>query len=162
MKHHQVLDSIFSSPEDCHMDLQAKIQLKVLKPIHTVFDGIIDPQHMSHYFISSGSAPMEEGTTVTWAWADYHNAKLDVKVKQVEKDKHISFLWAATGAETAVDFVLAAVNPNTTLVRITENGWRKDDEGIAHLVQQTHGWVHFLCGLKAYLEHGINIRIGAF
>ena len=144
-------------------ELQAKVQLKVLKPIHTVFEGIVDPRHMSHYFISSGSARMEERKTVTWKWADFGNAKADVKVQHIEKDKYISFLWSASGVEASlVEIRLEAVNPDTTLVRITEAGWDKDDAGIARVVQQTHGWVHFLCGLKVYLEHGINIRIGAF
>lgn len=143
-------------------ELQAKVQLKVLKPIHTVFEGIIDPKHMSHYFITSGSGRMEEGKTVTWTWADFGNAKLDVKVKHVEKDKYISFLWSASGVEALVEMRLEPVDPNTTLVKITEVGWDKNDEGIARVVEQTHGWVHFLCGLKVYLEHGINIRVGAF
>lgn len=114
-------------------DLHAQVKLKVLKPIGTVFEGIIDPKHMSHYFISSGSAPMEEGKTVTWAWADYGTGTMDVRVKTVEKDRHISFLWTATGIETFVDISLEAINPNTTLVKITENGWDKDDKGIARL-----------------------------
>jgi uncharacterized protein YndB with AHSA1/START domain len=87
---------------------------------------------------------------------------MNVRVKKIEKDKFISFLWTATGVETRVEMKLEPVGSNTTLVSIVENGWPKDDKGIARLVEQTHGWVHFLCGLKVYLEHGINIRIGAF
>jgi uncharacterized protein YndB with AHSA1/START domain len=144
------------------MELKANAELKVLKPIHEVFEGIIDPKHMSNYFISSGSARMEEGKTVTWTWADFGDAKLDIKVKSIIEDKYISYLWSASGVEALVKMELESINPNTTLVKITENGWNRDDEGIARLVEQTHGWVHFLCGLKVYLEHGINIRIGAF
>jgi DNA-binding transcriptional ArsR family regulator/uncharacterized protein YndB with AHSA1/START domain len=143
-------------------ELQAKVKLKVLKPVHAVFEGIIDPKQMSHYFISSGSARMEEGKTVTWAWADYGSGTMHVSIKKIEKDKFISFLWTATGVETLVEIKLEPVDPNITLITIVENGWPKVDKGIARLVQQTHGWVHFLCGLKVYLEHGINLRIGAF
>ena len=145
-------------------ELQAKVKLKILKPVSTVFEGIIDPKHMSHYFISSGSARLEAGKTLTWTWTDYGDTPLavDVRVQHVDRDKRISFLWKASGVEALVSMTLEPINPNTTLVTITEGGWDKDDKGIARLVEQTHGWVHFLCGLKAYLEHGINIRIGAF
>jgi hypothetical protein len=70
-------------------ELQAKVKLKVLKPVHAVFEGIIDPKQMSHYFISSGSARMEEGKTVTWAWADYGSGTMHVSIKKIEKDKFI-------------------------------------------------------------------------
>jgi uncharacterized protein YndB with AHSA1/START domain len=145
-------------------ELQVNVKLKVLRPINAVFEGIVDPKHMSHYFISSGSARLETGKKVTWAWTDYGSEPLsaEIRVQNVEKDKHISFLWITSGVEALVNINLEPVNRNTTLVTITENGWDKDDKGIARLVEQTHGWVHFLCGLKAYLEHGINIRIGAF
>ena len=29
---------------------------------------------------------------------------------------------------------------------------------IARCIEQTQGWMHFLCCMKAYLEHGINLR----
>jgi uncharacterized protein YndB with AHSA1/START domain len=144
------------------MDLEAKVELKVLKPLSEVFEGVIDPKKMANYFITDGSSRMDEGKTVTWTFSDYGKAKLQVHVKNVEKDKSISYVWSASGVETVVNMKFTPVNPTTTSVKITESGWTKDDKGIARLVQQTHGWVHFLCGLKAFLEHGVNIRIGAF
>jgi uncharacterized protein YndB with AHSA1/START domain len=32
--------------------LQVKTQLEIAKPVHQVFEAIIDPKKMSHYFIS--------------------------------------------------------------------------------------------------------------
>jgi len=148
-------------------ELHADVTLKILKPAHAVFEAIVDPRLMSQYFVTTGSGRMEEGKTVTWSWADYGNVKADVKVQRIEPDKNISFVWSASGTgapveESFVDITLEAVTPNATRVKITEGGWAKDDAGIARLVEQTHGWVHFLCGLKVFLEHGINIRIGGF
>ena len=47
-----------------------------------------------------------------------------------------------------------------TVVHINESGWPPDAEGIANCVRQTQGWMHMLCCLKAWLEHGINLRKG--
>lgn len=144
------------------IELEANARLKILKPIHEVFEGIVDPNKMSHYFITHGSSRMEEGQAVTWTWADHGDAKLIVQVQKIEKDKYISFSWSASGVHTITEIRLTSIDSNITLVVINETGWDKDDRGISRLVEQTHGWAHFLCGLKAFLEHGINIRIGAF
>jgi len=144
------------------MELKANVELKVLKPVHEVFEGIVDPKKMSNYFISSGSGRIEEGKKLKWYWAEFGGVELDVEVKNVELDKSITYLWSASGVQTTTQINLESIDPNITLVKIVEDGWSKDDQGITRLVQQTHGWVHFVCGLKVYLEHGINIRIGAF
>ena len=49
---------------------------------------------------------------------------------------------------------------NQTLVKITESDWPSDFEGAKKCMGQTEGWTHFLCCLKAYLEYGINLRVG--
>lgn len=43
---------------------------------------------------------------------------------------------------------------------ITETGWPMDDEGVARALEQTAGWVDFLCSMKAYLVYGVNLREG--
>ncbi len=145
-----------------HMkELQVKTKMKISKPAHEVFEGIVDPDKLSHYFISSGTGRLEEGKTVTWHWADYGDAKASVTGYKIVKDKFISFLWTGTGAQTRVDINLEAAAPSSTMVKIVEDGWDKDDKGIAHLAENTQGWVGFLCSLKAYLEYGINLRKGA-
>jgi uncharacterized protein YndB with AHSA1/START domain len=41
--------------------LQVKTQLEIAKPIHQVFEAIVEPKEMSHYFISSGKGRMQSG-----------------------------------------------------------------------------------------------------
>jgi hypothetical protein len=45
-------------------------------------------------------------------------------------------------------------------VAITEGGWPKGDEGIQRALGQIRGWTDFICSMKAYLQHGINLREG--
>ena len=44
---------------------------------------------------------------------------------------------------------------------VTEGRWPTDEAGIERLSGQVFGWAHFLLCLKAYLEHGINLRTGS-
>ena len=41
--------------------LQVKTQMEIAKPVHQVFEAIVDPEKMSHYFISSGTDRMQDG-----------------------------------------------------------------------------------------------------
>jgi uncharacterized protein YndB with AHSA1/START domain len=139
--------------------LQAKVQLKILKLIHQVFEAIVNPDEMSKYFISSGSDRLDTGKTVTWRWDDV-GVQAPVKVQQVVQDNSISFLWSTAGVETLVTIYLVPADDTSTVVKITESSWPPDAEGIARCLGQTQGWTHMLCCLKAYLEYGINLRAG--
>ena len=144
------------------MDLTAKTHIKVKKPIAEVFDAVVDPAKMANYFTTSGSACMETGRTVTWFWADYGDAKADVKVERVSTPSSIVWLWGATGKETRVEMTFEALAGDLTKVSVQETGWEKTDAGIAALAEQTQGWTQFMCGLKAFVEYGINLRKDAY
>lgn len=142
------------------MDLQVKTEKIILKPIDRVFTAIIEPKDLVNYFITMGSHTLEEGKTVIWRWDDV-GAELPIHVKKVDKKQHlISFVWSASGVETMVEFTLEALDENKTLVKVKEDGWDYDQEGIQRLCEQTQGWVDMVTCMKAYLEFGINLRKG--
>jgi uncharacterized protein YndB with AHSA1/START domain len=136
--------------------LRVKTQLAIAKPAHEVFEAIVDPQQMSHYFISSGSARMESGKTVHWVF-DGAGAGLDATVKRAEPDRFVSFLWSASGVEALVEMEIVPAEGGT-LLKVSESEWPADAKGTARCVEQTQGWTHFLCCMKAHLEYGINLR----
>ena len=136
--------------------LQVKTQLEIARPVEQVFEAIVDPAKMSHYFISSGNGRMQRGKTVHWKFEK--GGGLDVKVEHTEPGRLVSFVWPASGVETLVTMELLPVSDAGTLVKISESEWEPDEKGIARCVEQTQGWMHFLCCMKAYLEHGINLR----
>jgi hypothetical protein len=45
-------------------------------------------------------------------------------------------------------------------VRIIEEGWPLDHDGVARALGQTAGWTDFICCMKADLQYGINLRAG--
>jgi uncharacterized protein YndB with AHSA1/START domain len=49
-----------------------------------------------------------------------------------------------------------------TLVSISEEGWRPTDAALQASYGNCHGWTQMLCALKAWLEHGINLREGMY
>ena len=49
-----------------------------------------------------------------------------------------------------------------TLVSIAEEGWRDDPSGRKNSYGNCMGWAQMLCAMKAWLEHGINLREGMY
>jgi uncharacterized protein YndB with AHSA1/START domain len=141
------------------MNVEVNVKDRIGKPASEVFAAIVDPTKMSGYFISSGSSPMKAGTTVEWDFADV-GAKLSVDVKEIERNRKIVFDWSASGVNAHVTITLNAADSGSTLVTINENGWPMDREGVDRALGQTAGWTDFLCCMKAYLQHGINLRLG--
>lgn len=127
-----------------------------------IFESIVDPAKMSNYFISRGSARMEEGTTVEWAFPEFPEA-FPVKVIKAEPSKNVIFEWEGPEGKTLqVNITLEEIGPHKTLVRVTEGTMEANATGIKWLAQNTEGWANFLACLKAYIEHGINLRKGGF
>src|SRR5262249_8739250 len=121
--------------------------------------GRLDPAKMSGYFISRASGRMEAGTTVEWTFDDVE-ARLRVDVIEIDEDRRIVFDWAASGTKARVTMQLERRVNHATLVAIHESGWPMDAAGVKRALGQTAGWTDFLCCMKAYLQHGINLRLG--
>jgi uncharacterized protein YndB with AHSA1/START domain len=141
------------------MDVQVSIKDRVLRPISEVFDAIVNPDKLAGFFVSSASGPLKEGATVTWHFADV-GGTIPATVKKVKQNEMISFEWAASGVPAQVDIHVEAIDSNTTSVKIVENGWPLDKQGVARALGQTQGWTDFLCSMKAFLYTGINLRKG--
>lgn len=139
--------------------IKAKVQMGIWRSASEIFDAVIDPEKMSKYFISGSTGKMESGKSLTWTWTDYEGEH-EIKVGKIEKDKVVSFEWNGSGVNCVVVISLESKGNDKTLVKITESDWPADYKGANQCMGQVEGWTHFLCCMKAYLEYGIDLRIG--
>lgn len=139
--------------------VETNVQERVLRPTSEVFDAIADPAKLSRYFISGSSGPLQAGTTVRWQFADV-GAEIPVDIVEVLPDRKIVYEWTGTGRRTRVSISLTPVDAQTTAVAIHEGCWPMDRDGVSRAQEQTAGWTYFLCCLKAYVHHGVNLREG--
>lgn len=141
--------------------LEIEVAMQIQKPVHLVFDAIINPDTMSYYFISKSTGIMEEGSELIWNFPEF---ELDypVRVGKIIKDKYISFYWLVDEIELLVEMTLTEKENNSTLVTITEKSRDNDLEGLKWLSGNSFGWANFLTCLKGYLEYRIKLRKGAF
>lgn len=142
--------------------LAIKAALQIGKPAGEVFEAIVDPTKMSHYFISKSTGRMVEGQTLNWNFPEF-DIDVPVSVGKIEQDRYISYRWdGENGKKLLVEIMLEPQEDGSTVVRITEKEMPKDEAGLSWLMGNTEGWANFLACLKAYLEYGINLRKGAF
>jgi uncharacterized protein YndB with AHSA1/START domain len=149
------------------MELKFQVQTKIQKPLEEVFDAVQNPTKLSGYFTNGGaSAPLEEGTTVEWAFADNPDEEklaFPVEVKQVIPNELIVLEWdGAPGRQTRVEMKFEPDGPNETIVRISESGWKETQEELNRSYGNCMGWSQMLSALKAYTEYGIDLRKGAY
>ena len=141
------------------MDFDVNVRERILRPVDAVFAAVVDPEKMSKYFISGASGPLRAGTTVTWEFADV-GAKVSIDVLEVEENRKIVWESSALGPRTRTTVEFAADGPDATVVTITESKFPLTEDGVKRALGQNAGWTYTLCGLKAYVQFGINLRHG--
>lgn len=154
------------------MELIFSIGGRISRPVSEVFEAVVNPQHLSQFFTTGGAkGRLETGAVVTWDFHDFPGA-FPVHVVEVELDKRIVLRWgadeqvvdpgAAGARQTTVTMTFDPVDGDRTLVQITESGWRCSHEGLAASYDNCEGWTSMLNAMKAWMEHGINLREGYY
>jgi uncharacterized protein YndB with AHSA1/START domain len=142
------------------MELRFQVYGKIAKPVAEVFDAVYNPTKLSGYFTTGGaSAPLVEGSTVTWDFADFPGA-FPVQVRKVERDRLIELEWKANDGDytTRTRLEFEPLEGNATLVRISEGKWTETQRGLDASYGNCMGWTQMLCAMKLYVERGINLR----
>jgi len=149
------------------MSLSFQVAARIARPVSDVFEAVVNPDRLSGYFTTGGAeGRIEQGTTVYWSFADFPG-RFPVRVEEVVKDRKIVLHWASDDqsdddSETMVTMAFDALDDGRTLVTISEEGWRDTARGSKASYGNCEGWTQMLCCLKAFIEHGVNLREGYY
>jgi uncharacterized protein YndB with AHSA1/START domain len=134
-----------------------EVQMLIRKPVSIVFQAFVDPKITSNFWFTKSSGKLEIGKTITWDWEMY-GASTHVFVKNIVDNKLISTEWG--NPATAVDYEFSAVTEDTTYVIIKNYGFQETGDKLIEIIKDsTGGFTTVLDGLKAYLEHNINLNL---
>jgi hypothetical protein len=87
-----------------------------------------------------------------------YNVSTNVLVKEILQNKKISTEWGDPA--TTVNYEFTALTDDTTYVVIKNYGFNlTGDDLIQAIKNNTGGFTTVLDGLKAYLEHNINLNL---
>jgi uncharacterized protein YndB with AHSA1/START domain len=132
-------------------------QMLIRKPVAMVFEAFIDPELTKNFWFTESSGKLETGKTITWKWEMY-KVSINVNVKEIVPNKSIAITWGDPA--TNVDFEFNAVSDSTTYVVIKNYGFDLEgDELVKAINDNTGGFTTVLDGLKAYMEHNINLNL---
>ncbi|MEO9532302.1 MAG: SRPBCC domain-containing protein [Crocinitomicaceae bacterium] len=137
--------------------MNVKVSYFISKNIHTVYQAIIDKNHLSKYFVSFASNDLDKAELITWKWEDY-NAECQVDQIKTTENQLIEFYWGSETNKRKVAIKLTSESDEKTKITITEFNFEPAAERIKEIAEQTQGWTDFCCSLKAYLYTGINLR----
>jgi uncharacterized protein YndB with AHSA1/START domain len=160
----------------------AKAEMLIRKPAAEVFEAFVDPEITTRFWFTKssekpktggterlgaggsgrledgGTARLEAGKHIVWTWEMY-DVSIEVDVKEVEANKRILIEWGNYGAMTAVEWIFTPYENDTTYVTTTNSGFKGDgDKVVSDALDSKGGFTWVLAGLKALLEHNIELN----
>jgi uncharacterized protein YndB with AHSA1/START domain len=136
----------------------AKAEMLIRKPVAEVFEAFVDPEITSRFWFTKSSGRLEAGKQITWTWEMY-NISVQVDVKEVEVNKRILIEWGNYGSMTTVEWIFTPYENDTTYVTIINSGFEGDgDKVVSDALDSKGGFTWVLAGLKALLEHNIELN----
>jgi len=139
--------------------VKAKAEMLIRMPVAEVVEAFINPEITTKFWFTRSSGRLEVGKQIQWDWEMY-NASSQVNVKAIEANKRILIEWSGYDTPTTVEWIFTPRPDNTTFVSITNTGFSGDeDQLVEQAIGSTEGFTLVLAGLKAFLEHGINLNL---
>ena len=140
---------------------RSEVGMLIRKPVEVVFDAFINPDVTTRFWFTKSSGRLEVGKQVQWDWEMY-DISIPVTAKAIEPDKRIEIEWPGYSGPTTVEWAFESRPDASTFVTIAESGFTgSGDELVKQVADSTQGFSFVLAGLKALLEHDIQLHLVA-
>jgi uncharacterized protein YndB with AHSA1/START domain len=138
-----------------------KTGMLIRTPVADVFEAFVNPDITAKFWFTKGSGRLEAGKQVQWDWEMY-GISIPVTAKAIEPNQRIVIEWPGYGGHTTVEWIFTPQKDGTTFVSITEAGFTGDgDDLVKQVTDSTQGFSLVLAGLKALLEHQVELNLVA-
>lgn len=135
----------------------SEAKMLIRKPSSEVFEAMVNPEITKNFWFTKSSGKLEVNKSVTWEWEMYQVSAV-VNVIAIVKNEKIKFEW--NNPARTVEFQFESMSDNSTYVSVKEYGYTETgDELLAIIRDSTGGFTTVLDGMKAFLEHGINLNL---
>lgn len=137
--------------------IRVHAQMLVRRPPAEVFRAFTDPGITTKFWFNRSTGPLTKGAAVRWFW-DKYGASAPVKVLRLVPDELIVIEWGEI--PSVVEFKFTPAAGGHTYMEIFNYGFQVKGEELIHtLKDSTGGFTTVLDGLKAYLEHGLELNL---
>jgi len=137
----------------------AKAEMLIRKPIEEVFQAFINPAITIKFWFTKSSGKLEEGKETEWTWEMY-NHSISIRTTIIEVNKKIVIEWGNSDEISTMEWTFKNLGEIGTFVSIVHSGFQGETEKlISQIRDSTEGFTLVLAGLKAYLEHNIELNL---
>jgi len=137
----------------------AKSDMMIRKPVQEVFDAFINPEVTTKFWFTHSTGKLEEDKQLTWTWSMY-NLDVPVYVKKIDPNKSILIEWGAGKDKCTAQWIFKSLGLDNTFVTITSYDFQgSKEELVQQVIDSTGGFTLVLAGLKAWLEHHIQLKL---
>ena len=136
----------------------AQAGMLIRKPVAEVFEAFVDPVITSRFWFTKSTGQLEAGKRVTWTWEMYSHS-VEVEVKAIEVNKRILIDWGNNESMTSVEWIFTHYEDDKTYVTIKNSGFKGEgDKVVSDALDSKGGFTWVLAGLKALLEHNVELN----
>lgn len=136
-----------------------KTAMLIRRPVAEVFAAFVNPAITTKFWFTKSSGRLEEGRQVQWEWEMY-GVGVPVTVNVIDPNRRLVIEWPGYSGLTTVEWTFVQQKDGTTFVTITETGFTGTaDELVQQVTDSTGGFTLVLTGLKALLEHNIQLNL---
>ena len=137
----------------------ARAQMLIRSPAAEVFRAFVDPAVTTRFWFSKSSGRLEAGRQVCWEWEMY-GVSTQVEVKEIEENRRIRVEWDGPEHPTSIEWSFEPRGDDCTFVTVRNWGFHGDaDAQVAAAIDSMGGFSLLLAGAKAFLEHGIELKL---
>lgn len=141
--------------------IQTKAEMLIRRPVAEVFRAFIDPEVTTKFWFTKSTGRLEVGKQIVWEWEMY-GVSSKVVVKAIEENRRIAIEWDGYSGTESVEWKFVPSGEGATFVTVMNSGFHgSDDEIVRQALDSTGGFAWLLAGMKAYLEHGIQLNLVA-
>jgi uncharacterized protein YndB with AHSA1/START domain len=131
--------------------MKTNVSLLIKKSVDAVFEAFINPEITTKFWFTKSSGKLVKGEKITWEWEMY-GVSDEISVLEIIPSSRIHI--RDSNLKEAI-FEFETYSETETIVKI-ENG---EFDQLSEIVDSTEGYTLVLSGLKAYLEHGIQLNL---
>ncbi|HTF97170.1 MAG TPA: SRPBCC family protein [Cellvibrio sp.] len=135
--------------------LVVEVQMLIRRPVAEVFEAFVNPEITTKFWFTKSSGRLEIGKIVRWDWEMYGVGD-DVTVKEFEINKRLVIQWHSDS--TYVEWNFEPRGDGATFVKVSNWGFSGENL-VAQALDAKGGYSFVLSGLKAWLEHGIELNL---
>lgn len=129
----------------------------IRKPVHDCYEAFIDPAITTKFWFTKSSGRLDAGKTVTWTWEMYDVSSPATPI-EIVRDEKIVVEWGHSKEASTIEWTFRPLKDGT-FVGIRAFDFPGDgDAQIKMAIDVAEGFGIVLCGMKAWLEHGIRLR----